>query len=373
MQNLSILTLLMLALSFAVNAESVKAHTNTNQSSIKLRLDYVGAEAIISALERDSLSDADVDNLLRVHGVRAMVDNVTHYFPQLGVKEFRDEVKTFAQTKKGGSHLEYFQLEFVWNTREHVRSVIKLIKENEKEIIRQTLKQLDRYSPKVGDLTINVYFTGGGVSDGFLFDNQKDQPAFYVNLSTTDGSRVDYNGIIANMAHEAYHVVQKAAQRRAGLAAVADSTDKLPPTERLLAVLLFEGTANYVVDPTRSNAAGTDMEKSRQQYRRNADPARIKENFALFDTVLSGIRDGSLPWNKAYARGFSGNNDARFYFVGYEMAKAIEKYRGRKQIAQLFEKPPVEFIRQYIALYKKHPEISARFSKETEEFITSIR
>jgi hypothetical protein len=115
------------------------------------------------------------------------------------------------------------------------------------------------------------------------------------------------------------------------------------------------------------------MEKSRQQYRRNADPARIKENFALFDTVLSGIRDGSLPWNKAYARGFSGNNDARFYFVGYEMAKAIEKYRGRKQIAQLFEKPPVEFIRQYIALYKKHPEISARFSKETEEFITSIR
>src|SRR5690348_14985651 len=61
-------------------------------SSVTLRLDFAGAEAIIRALERDALSDAEVDALLRVHGARAMVDNVTRFIPGLGVPEFRSEI-----------------------------------------------------------------------------------------------------------------------------------------------------------------------------------------------------------------------------------------------------------------------------------------
>lgn len=40
---------------------------------VTLRVDLSGAEALMAALARDSLTDADVDSLLRVHGVRAMV------------------------------------------------------------------------------------------------------------------------------------------------------------------------------------------------------------------------------------------------------------------------------------------------------------
>ncbi len=301
MKRISTLFLLTIILSLAASVQTSQSHSSVGKDTVKMRLDYAGAEALIDALEQDSISDADVDNLLRIHGVRAMVDNVTNYFPQFGVSEFRNEIKTFAQTKKSGSGSQYFQLHYVWSTREHVRSIIKTIKANEQEIVRQTINQLELYSPNTDRLTVNVYFIGGGVSDGIVFDNQE-QPAFYINLSTTDGSLVDYNGVIANMAHEAYHVMQKAAQRRAGLAMFADSTEKLPLGERLLAVLLSEGTANYVVDPTRSTATGANMENSRERYRRNAEPARIKENFALFDSVLADLRKGSITWQEAYTK-----------------------------------------------------------------------
>src|SRR5215213_3770013 len=53
------------------------AAATISADTITLAFDYAGAEAVIGALERDSLTTADVDSLLRVRGVRAMVDNVT--------------------------------------------------------------------------------------------------------------------------------------------------------------------------------------------------------------------------------------------------------------------------------------------------------
>lgn len=369
MKRIFTLLLFTIALFFAANVQTNETYAATDKDTITLRLDYAGARALLDALDRDSLSDTDLDNLLRVHGVRAMVDNVTKFNPPIGVQEFRQEIQTFVRTKQRSANGRYFQLDNAWRARDQVRSLIKSINSNEKDIVSRTLSQLKRYSPNSGRLSIDVYFVAGGVSDGFLFDKQ-DRPAFYVNLVRASG---DLNGVVSNLAHEAYHVMQKAAQRRAGLTAEADETLKLPVAERLIAITLSEGIANYVVDPTLSAETGPNMETSRERYRRNAEPARIKENFALFDTVLSDLRSGKQTWEEAYRTGFSGNNDARFYFVGYQMAKAIEKHCGRKCIGKLFEKPSVEFFRQYIALYRKHPEITGRFSKDTEAIIASHR
>ncbi|HYR07010.1 MAG TPA: DUF5700 domain-containing putative Zn-dependent protease, partial [Longimicrobium sp.] len=81
------------------------------------------------------------------------------------------------------------------------------------------------------------------------------------------------------------------------------------------------------------------------------------------------LRAGKMSWDSASWVGLSGNNDDRFYFVGYEMAKAIERHCGAACIARLFDQPPVEFFRRYIALYRRHPEIRGRFSPETEAFL----
>lgn len=333
---------------------------------VTLQLDYAGAEALIDALERDSLSETDVDNLLRIHGLRAMVDNVTRFIPNIGVPQFRKEIKTFVKTKQGGEYEPYFRFNGVWQERSKVRTLIKSIRADERKIVDETLSQLKRYRPDTGALPITVYFVAGGVSGGFAFEN--DSKAFYANLVRADG---DLNGVILNMAHEAYHVMQIAAQQRAGINALWVSDEKVPPVERLLMGILAEGTANYVADPTRSTSAGSNIESARERYRRNAQPARITENFALFDKVLKEVREKRITWDVAYKKGFTSENDDSFYFVGYEMAKALERYCGRKCIGRLFERPPVEFFRRYIALYRKHPEIRARFSLETETFIAA--
>lgn len=344
------------------------AASEPDSTPVTLHLDYAGAEAILRALEQDSLSDAEVDALLRVHGARAMVDNVTRFIPRLGVPEFRSEIRAFARTKHTGEH-EEFQLAHTWRERSRVRGLVSAMRADESRIIRETLSLLEPYRTGTGPLSINVYFTASGVSDGFVFDDQR-EPAFYANLTRADG---DLNEVVGNLAHEAYHVMQKAAQRRAGLRAVADSTGALPEGERLLAVTLAEGVANYVVDPTCSPSVRAEQSReSVDRYLRNAKPRRIEKNFALFDEVLADLGAGRITWEEAYERGFTGT-DPRFYFVGYEMAKAIERHCGTACIPRLFQQPPVEFFRQYISLYHEHPEIRWRFAPETERYLMSLR
>jgi hypothetical protein len=344
------------------------AQGTTPANAVRVNLDYAGAEELIAALKRGDRSDADVDSLLRVPGVRAMVDNVTRFVPPTGVTEFRKAIKEFARTQRRTSSNRFFELTNVWDRREQTLLLIRQLRSREATLARDALARLDRYRLNTGPLDITAYFVAGGVSDGFVFDDNP-RPEFYINLTRSNG---DLDAVVDNIVHEAFHVMQKAAQRRVpGLAVFADSSEAQPPPLRLLTVTLAEGTANVVVDPLRSTSTGASVEQFRQRYRRNAKPARIVENFALFDRVLSDLRSGRLSWNEAYRQGFTGDHDARFYFVGYEMAKAIERHCGVTCIGRLFEKPPIEFFRQYIALYKRHSDVAPRFSSETERFITS--
>lgn len=132
---------------------------------------------------------------------------------------------------------------------------------------------------------------------------------------------------------------------------------------------LAEGVANYVTDPIH-DSTGAPSAASRERYVRNAEPSQIRENFALFDGVLRDLMAGG-SWEDAYNRGFSsrGMSGAHFYFVGYEMAKAIDRDCGSSCVARLFQQRPAEFLRRYVALYKRRPDIPGRFSAETEAFI----
>ena len=354
------------ACSFATRDVRPPQAISPDTSAFTLALDFAGAETLISALERDSLSDANIDSLLRVPGLCAMVDNVTRYYPGFGEPEFRKEIRQFARKKKGGKYDGYFRLGNVWNRRQRIRALTTAIRAEERRVVAETRFALELYRPDTGRLGITAYFVAGGVSDGFIFES--DPTSFYANLVNAED---DVNGIVSNLAHESYHAMQVVAQERAGINPRWDANDKRPLVERLFMTTLSEGTANYVVDPTRSTATGPNMDSSRQRYRRHAQPKRIAENFARFDDVLKRLREGRVTWENAYQEGFSSVNDASFYFVGYEMTKAIERHCGRDCIGRLFQQQPVEFFRRYIALYQTHPDISGRFSRETEAFIAS--
>jgi hypothetical protein len=149
----------------------------------------------------------------------------------------------------------------------------------------------------------------------------------------------------------------------------------MAPVNRVLAGTLAEGTATLVADPNRVGAPGQGLRSARARYQPGTDPAQMAANFAVFDSVLTQLSVGRLTWAEASGRGFvrSPEDEERFYFVGYQMAKALERHCGRECVGSAFTQEPVAFFRRYIALYYEHPEIRWRFSPETEAIIASLQ
>ena len=335
-------------------------------AQVTLRFDYSGAEAMLEALERDSLSDAAIDTLLLLPGVQTILNTAKYFNPDATEAQFRDHLKSFVRTKTSVPAADRsWSLRLVWHTRHQVRPLLAELRANEKKLTDEALAPLRAYAPKTRPLDIVVQFIDGSSSGGGPIGTT----GLYANLAQSQGY---LTGQIANVAHESYHVLQNAAWREHPQRRIfVDSPQALPVGERLLATVLAEGTANFVVDPNRTDARGTAMDSSRARYARNATPERIAENFALFDRLLAELTAGRVSWQDMYRQGFNGNNDARFYFVGYEMAKAIEKYCGTKCIGELFNRPFADFFKQYISIYRAHPDIKGRFSPETEAFIAA--
>ena len=331
---------------------------------VTLRFDYAGAEAMLAALERDALSDAAVDSLLSVHGARMTVDNVTRLYPALGRADFRAAIQTFVRTKRTAPEHAPYNLERAWFERGRVRALLTYIRANERAVLQRTLAVLAPYTPETGPLHLTAYLVAGGTSTGFVPDTPRGA-VFYLNLADADG---DCEGVLWAVAHETYHLVQKAAFRRVpGLAAVADSVESLPVPDRTLATVLTEGTADLVADPKRFGGDGPMVAREREEFRRDAEPARVRENFALFDTLFRRAVRNDITWQALVERAFM--NESRFYPLGREMAQAIERHCGAACIRRLFEQPPVEFFKEYIRLYRARPEIVGRFAPETERLL----
>ncbi|MDB4908861.1 MAG: hypothetical protein JWO05_3645 [Gemmatimonadetes bacterium] len=335
---------------------------------LALHLDYDGAERLIAALERDSLPPRALDTLLAVPGVGAMVDNVTRFIPGVGREEFRRRAALFARTKRrDGPATDFMQLTQVWGSRDTVQRLVHDLRASEGEIVRGTLRQLGRYAPPTGPLDVRVYFVAGGVSFGFVPDDST--TAFYINLTRADG---DLGGVTWNMAHEAYHVMQKAAARRVpSLRHVADAPQELPLPERLVATTLMEGTASYATDPARTPGAGPRLTQARASYLRNTQPDRLLAHFARFDSVLARVADRASDWEAAYGAGFTGD-DPPFYFVGFAISAALDSATAGGAIRTAFSAPPAEFFRQYIRLYHANARAGPHFSPRTEAIIRAM-
>jgi hypothetical protein len=296
-----------------------------------------------------------------------MIANENFYSPPVDSGRFTREIREFVGTHAGAGGL--FKFGSIYRSRVEVNSLIAELKAHEAEIIRGMLAELNPYQPPTGPLTVTVYFVAGGSSDGFVVygDNE---PAFFVALDKASG---DLDGVKHNMAHEIFHAMQKAAGRRIpSVAAIIESPAALPPPERLLLTILWEGTATYAADASKATGSGPYIEFWRSQNQRNTAPARITENFALFDSLLADLRSGRRTWDDAFAAGLSGNSDQRLYYVGYEMARVIERYSSSQRIGQLLQKSPATFFREYIDLCHVHPEITARFATETESYLEQV-
>src|SRR5688572_4721001 len=361
-----------LSLLFLLGGHTAASEPNARQSNrFSLRMNYEGAEALLAVLQQRTVTDADIDKLLAIQGVRAMVDNTTKYFPSDTRDAFRAAVKQFVTTRK--SKFGHFRLDESAKKSAEIRALIAKL-EADTNLFAEVTGPLSRYVPPLPHFTATVYGTTGGASDGFVLDDDT-QPAFYVALNRAEG---EVQGVKLQLTHELYHVVQRKARAGVpGLDAEVFDSKTAPSHVRLLTVILEEGTATYVSEPLLGESSffrrsGPYVKTWRASYKKNAPPRKIAANFAEVDRLLFGLRAGSMSWKQASDVVFTGLGPGP-YFVGYEMAKAIDRHHGPARIASLLQQHPAAFFRAYIELYRKNPgAVPARFSRETEAYIDSI-
>jgi hypothetical protein len=334
--------------------------------SLSLRMNFEGAEALLAVLEQSSVTDADIDRLLSIRGVQAMVDNTTKYIPRDTREVFRAAVKEFVSTRK--STLGHFRLDTAAEQAAEVRKMIAGFKADQ-NLQAHVVGPLLRYLPPLEPLSVTVYCLVGGVSDGFVPDDE-DTPAFYMGIDRAQG---DVDGAKLNMTHELYHVAQRTARARVpGLSARIFNEGTAPDPVRLMTLVQEEGAATYVAAPALERGAGPYIEMWRASYRKNAPAEQIVANFALFDRTLAELRSGAMTWEAASKILYTGYGPG-LYFVGYEMTKAIDRRYGPERIGPSFQQHPAAFFRAYVDLCRERPaEVPARFSEATEAYIISL-
>ncbi|WP_331075523.1 DUF5700 domain-containing putative Zn-dependent protease [Longimicrobium sp.] len=338
------------------------------RAAVSLQIDYAGAEAMVAALERDTITDAAVDSLLNIHGVSMMVDNVVRLVPGVERADFGTALQRFLGTGDVAQEHLHFNLPKAHGERERIRTLLAHLRENEQAVLDRMLAIMGPYTPETGPLHLKAYLMAGGTSTGFVRTTPEGD-VFYYNLADAAG---DWEGVMAHITHETFHLVQKAAFRHVpSLAAMADSAESLPLPERTLATVVGEGTADLVSDPARFGGGGPEIARMRARFRTDAEPARVRANFALFDTTFQQVARNEITWREVLDRGFMSN--PRFYALGFQMAKAVERHCGPERIRRLLQQRPVEFFLQYISLYREHPEIVGHFAPETERYLMSLR
>ncbi len=107
--------------------------------------------------------------------------------------------------------------------------------------------------------------------------------------------------------------------------------------------------ANYLADQAQITGDGEYIGMWRDRYHRNATPERVRKNARLFATLLDGLKRGVLSWDTAYQFGFYGNNDARMYFHGREVARRLDA-AGKPVLSAKFSCHPQAFFKQHAAL-----------------------
>ena len=332
---------------------------------IHLEFDYSAAERMVEAIDRPSLSEAEVGALLENRGIAAMVKKTGVFSPGSTPQGFVADMRAFVATHRYPTG--DFALDWIYKYRDQVRALASELRAGEEAMRGRMTERLTRYAPRTGAVTIKVYFVAGGMSDGFVLDDDPEL-ALFVALEKASGDR---DGVEQNVTHELYHVLQKASAAKTPAAvSFASNLSSQPPLQQLLATTLWEGTANLAADARETQGEGPYASMWRDRYARNLTPERRRENFQLFDSVLAGLDQGRTDWDSAYRIGFSGN-ESRFYFVGMEMAGALASTRGARYFEELFVRPPTRFFRDYVELSEADSSLP-RFSAGTRGVIEHL-
>ncbi len=314
-------------------------------------IDTSAADAVLAAATSDPLhAAASAAAATTVPAVQAMSAKEHKYSPEASADSFRASVVALAN---GGS-TKPFALDEVRAKSARVRALLDALQQRRVELTARLVGRLKAFTPPGPNLHATLAVVLGSHQNGWVPDQKT--PVFYIDAGL-QGDDVD--GLIAVAAHELFHVVQGAAQPD-WTPLFNDSTSASPREREMHNLhaafmnLVIEGMADYVGDPAVFPGTGSTLTHDRREYARNL--ARSGETFALFDTIVFRFsHEPAAPLGTLLGIGFGGSWDQTGYYVGYAMAKAIDRYLGRDRLRALVSQAPEEFLADYIAVSRAHP------------------
>lgn len=323
----------------------------------EIRIDDTAAKAVLQALGNPQLTKAEAETVAHLPGNQAIVRKVSGSDPSASEARFADALVAAAQ---GDDKPTPYRFDRVKKDRLTTLKLIDDIAAHPEEFLAWIVKRITPFTPQGIEVDATGYLIAGGRADGFAFD----KPDFYMNISRF-GDELESARVI--MVHELYHGVQSmvAVQRKAGIRAFDFDHDvyvKLPTdavrdcyaTRAYFGLLVAEGTATLVGDPTFLPRQGTYAEAERR--RREGAFGSQDQQITVLEVSLKAITSPApMGLETVYPIGFY--PPAPMYDLGYVMAKAIAAHDGEVAIGRLISEPPENFVRRYIALTKENPKL----------------
>lgn len=341
-------------------------NTTRVEKNLKIQIDFQSARAIVDLLERNQVGDAELSRVVGLSGNQRLIRKVAGYNSAATADTFK---KTLRQTIENQNFSEDpFDWQSVKKNLPEIRLLINQIEKNKVALFAELENLIQPYAPPDLKADITATFLVGGGSLGFTIDGSD---GFHVALQKIGG---DYEGLKYLVAHELYHSIQAfGRQKRLAGLNIVKPPDNVRNSLIIIENTYTEGTATLVGDSLNAKNLRQFGQSQQDLYKKNL--ARSRQNFALFEALLfQANNDPNADIEQLYNIGFSTEFDETLYYVGYRMARAIEKYQGKQAIAALVGKNPVEFFNRYIEIYKKNNDPALiKFSKSTEDILLKLQ
>jgi hypothetical protein len=324
---------------------------NAAPEGIRVAIDTSAAEAVLAAVTSDSAHvDALAEAAVGLPAIQAMLAKMKKYNAGASPESFRSALIAVA----GGGHASLFPLEAIRSNPAMVRGLLDSLSVHREEMTARLRDRLAEFVPPGLAIDTKLVVVLGSNQNGWVPDQKT--PTFYIDAGFQSG---DADNLIAVATHELFHVVQGAVlpdwNPVFAEATGSDATaHEMHNVHAALLNLEVEGMADYVGDPRVLPGSGPGIARARREYDSNL--ARSSESFELFDTIIYRFsHDATARQSPLINISFGGAWGQTGYYVGYRMAKAIDRYRGRARLRALVALPPEDFVADYVAIAQAHP------------------
>lgn len=352
-----------------IAAQSIVCNGQDSRSAaanFRVSVEIESARGVAALLERNQVDEAELSRVAALPGNRDLIRKVARSHKQVTAETFKQTLRGVIEGRD--VQPDPFEWQTVKTSLPEIRLMLRRI-EQERDTLSAEIEKMIK--PFVGE-GLNgdakaVLLVGGG-SLGFTLN---DSSSFYVALHKIGA---DYEGLKHIIAHELYHNIQtQGRERRIARLKGVKPPDSVRNSLILLESTYVEGTATLVGSPLEAKDLKNLGESQKEEYKKNL--ARSRQNFALFESLLfQAHNDPNANVQQLYNIGLTALFEQPLYYVGYQMARDIEKYEGRPAIAALTTKNPLEFFSVYMELYKKKNDPSLlRFSPTTEAILHKLQ